>query len=109
MSPLQQQRPLVGDGLRLTVLPHRGDKFFSIPRLKHIKNDVIPAGTKWRAGTSGDFAAQDPRLADAIGDDSACGSFSLWTHLGGNLVPPKWMIKDGRDIWVVKCAALQRR
>jgi hypothetical protein len=33
----------------------------------------------------------------------------IWTYFGATYVPPKWMIKDGRDIWVVKCAALLRR
>ena len=33
----------------------------------------------------------------------------IWTHFGGNLVSPKWMIEDERDIWVVKCAALLLR
>jgi hypothetical protein len=33
----------------------------------------------------------------------------IWTYFGATYVPPKWMIKDGRDIWVVKCAASLRR
>ncbi|WP_290811591.1 hypothetical protein, partial [Aquidulcibacter sp.] len=37
------------------------------------------------------------------------GVVFIWTHFGGNAVSPKWIIEDGRDIWVVKCAALLRR
>ena len=72
-------------------------------------HNVIPAGTKWRAGTSGDFAAQDPGSASPSGMTAFEGSFSIWTHFGGNPVSPKWIMKDGRDIWVVKCAASLRR
>jgi len=32
-----------------------------------------------------------------------CGDLSLWTYFGDNFVAPKQMIKDERDIWVVKC------
>ena len=42
-------------------------------------------------------------------EEAACKVFSIWTHFGGNLVSPKWMIEDERDIWVVKCAALLLR
>jgi hypothetical protein len=31
------------------------------------------------------------------------GVVFIWTHFGGNLVSPKWIIEHERDIWVVKC------
>ncbi len=50
-------------------------------------HNVIPAGAKWRAGTSGDFASGDPRLAQAIGDDSALGFFYLEGFGAGRACP----------------------
>ena len=56
-----------------------------------------------------DMTGGDLGLACAVQDDIAEGGISIWTHFGGNLVSPKWMIEDERDIWVVKCAASLRR
>jgi hypothetical protein len=54
VSPLQQQRPLVGDGLRLLGWRMEGDKFcFVLAEIAH----VIPAEAKRRAGTPKDIAA----------------------------------------------------
>jgi hypothetical protein len=67
VSPLQQQRPLVGDGTRLGEVWWVGDKFCFVPAEAH---HVIPAEAKRRAGTPMDFAAQDPGSANAVRDDS---------------------------------------
>ncbi len=68
MSPLQQQRPLVGDGTRLWAVWWAGDKFCFVP----VETPpVIPAEAQRRAGTPKDFAARGPGLADAFGDDDA--------------------------------------
>ncbi len=67
VSPLQQQRPLVGDGTRLWAVWWEEDKFCSVPaEIAH----VIPAEAKRRAGTSSDLAAWGPGSAYAVRDDS---------------------------------------
>ncbi len=58
VSPLQQQRPLVGDGTRLWAVWWEGDKFCFVP----VETPpVIPAEAQRRAGTPKDFAVQGPR------------------------------------------------
>ena len=83
MSPLQQQRPLVGDGLRLWAVWWEGDKFLSVPARSY-----PPAEAKRRAGIPKDFAAQGLGLGYAVRDNILVVLF-IWKALVQALPTPK--------------------
>jgi len=68
------------------------------------------------AQTNSFWASWGLKLEGSLCPDIACGkgrfqrrSSSIWTHFGGNLVSPKWIMKNERDICVVTRAASLRR
>ena len=73
-------------------------------RAYRAQNDSVFWGLGWSTTTFLATVSPLPRpLSQGERGDS------IWTHFGGNAVSPKWSIEDGRDIWVVKCAASLRR